>query len=102
MLIACAIIISSRIKPLTLLQLSQMEWGEYKNSGLDVDVFSAVLTSCVAFKYFAGNGTELPVTLAIGTVGCIYYSITLYLDAVDDDRKKIAKRLSPLHVVYGC
>lgn len=92
MLIACAIIISSRIKPLTLLQLSQMEWGEYKNSGLDADVFSAVLTSCVAFKYFAGNGTELPVTLAIGTVGCIYYSITLYLDAVDDDRKKIAKK----------
>ncbi len=53
---------------------------------------SLLLASCVAFKYFAGNGLQLPVTLAIGTVGFIYYSITLYLDAVDDDRKKIAKK----------
>ena len=69
MLIACAIIISSRIKPLTLLQLSQMEWGEYKKiAGSTLMSSLLFLTSCVAFKYFAGNGLELPVTLAIGTV----------------------------------
>lgn len=93
MLIACAIIISSRLKPLTLLQLSRMEWDEYKKiAGSTLMSSLLFLASCVAFKYFAGNGLQLPVTLAIGTVGFIYYSITLYLEAVDDDRKKIAKK----------
>ena len=93
MMIACAIIIFSCIKPLTLLQLSRMEWDEYKKiAGATLMSSLLFLASCVAFKYFAGNGLELPVTLAIGTVGFIYYSITLSLDAVDNDRKKIAKK----------
>ncbi|MEH0887856.1 hypothetical protein [Enterobacter sp. UNJFSC 003] len=92
-LIACAIIISSRIRPLTLLQRSRMDWDEYKKiAGSTLMSSLLFFASCVAFKYFAGNGLEIPVTLGIGTVGFIYYSITLYLDAVDDDRKKIAKK----------
>lgn len=103
MLIACAIIISSRIKPLTLLQLSQMEWGEYKKiAGSTLMSSLLFLTSCVAFKYFAGNGLELPSRSRSGRwdVSTIP-SPSIWTPWMMTERK-LRKRLSPLHVVYGC
>ena len=50
------------------------------------------LATCVAFKYFAYDGLEVPVTLSIATVGFIYYTLTLYIDAVDNNRKKMAQK----------
>lgn len=93
MLIASAIVVSRRIQPLTLLQRSRMEWAEYKKiAGSTLMSSLLFLASCVAFKYFAGYGLEAPVTLSLATIGFIYYTITLYLDAVDDERKKFAKK----------
>lgn len=92
-LIACSIIIATHLRPLTLLQRSRMEWDEYKKiAGSTLMSSLLFLASCVTFKYFAGYGLETPVTLSIATVGFIYYTITLYLEAVDDDKKKIAKK----------
>lgn len=93
MLVSLVIITSWYIKPLTPLEKSRMEWSEYKKIVGSTQMSSLLFfVSCVAFKYLMNYGLEIPVTLSIATVGFIYYTVTLYLEAIDDDRKKIARK----------
>jgi len=93
MLIAVIMIIGWRVRPLTLLQQSRMEWVEYKKmSGSTLMSSLLFLASCVSFKYPTNFGIALPVMLSITTVGLICYTIILYFDAIDDGKKIIAKK----------
>ncbi len=92
-LIAVIMIVYWRVRPLTLLQKSRMEWGEYKKMAGSTLMSSLLfLASCLAFKYHTNFGIALPVMLSLITAGVICYTIVLYFDAIDEGKKILAKK----------